>query len=120
MTIGAAHYRRRQAALPDIPAGPESEAELRAEIANALRRMGWHVVDTSQDRPARGGLCGFPDLIAFRIGRTLLIETKHGKEKLNAGQQVFAARVATHLDPRSLLYCVARSLDDVRATLGLS
>jgi hypothetical protein len=101
-------------------ARPKSEAALRAEICKALRQMGWKAVDTSQDTPARGGLAGFPDLIAFKRGRTVLIETKFGGNKLTDDQEKFGADIAQHLDPRSLNYCVARTLDDVLRALGLT
>jgi hypothetical protein len=100
--------------------GPTNEAALRAEICKALRQMGWKAIDTSQDTPARGGMAGFPDIIAFKRGRTLLIETKHGRNDLNESQQKFGTDIAQHLDPRTLHYCVARSLDDVLRVLGLT
>lgn len=101
-------------------AGPTSEAALRAEICKSLRQMGWKAIDTSQDTPARGGLAGFPDIIAFKRGRTLLIETKHGKNQLTDDQSKFGIDIAQHLDPRTLNYCVARTLDDVLRVLGLT
>lgn len=116
-TQAASEARQRNAALKALT--PQSEAELRRHICDALRQMGWHAVDTSQDTPARGGLRGFPDLIAFKLGRTLLIETKHGRNDLRDGQRDFAREIDSHCDPRSLVYCVARSLDDVLAALGL-
>lgn len=116
-TQAASEARQRNAALKALT--PQSEAELRRHICDALRQMGWHAVDTSQDTPARGGLRGFPDLIAFKLGRTLLIETKHGRNDLRDGQRDFAREIDSHCDPRSLVYCVARSLDDVLSALGL-
>jgi hypothetical protein len=101
-------------------AQPASEAALRAEICKSLRQMGWKAIDTSQDTPARGGMKGFPDIIAFKRGRTVLIETKHGKNQLNDSQEEFRADIAQHVDPRTLTYCVARTLDDVLRALGLA
>jgi len=105
--------------LEVLRSAPVSEAALRAEIVAALRQMGWHAVDTSQDTAARGGLRGFPDLIAFKRGGTLLIETKHGRNDLNEAQLRFGAAIAQHCDPRTLIYCTARSVDDVLSALGL-
>jgi hypothetical protein len=96
-----------------------NEAELRAEIRAALRQLGWQVVDTSQDRVARGGLRSFPDLWCARQDRTLLIETKHGRNDLSAGQREFADQLAAHTGPH-LIYCCARSVDDVLQVLGVS
>lgn len=116
-TQAASEARQRNAALEALT--PQSEAELRRHICDALRQMGWHAVDTSQDTPARGGLRGLPDLIAFKLGRTLLIETKHGRNDLSDAQVKFGAAIAQHTDPRTLIYCTARSVDDVLAALGL-
>lgn len=121
----SAHHKPSQRTLKSVQAElaristPASEAALRAEICAALRQMGWKAIDTSQDTPARGGLAGFPDIIAFRRGRTLLIEAKHGRNDLSDAQVQFGASIAQHCDPRSLVYCVARRLDDVLAALGL-
>lgn len=114
----AATLKRVQAEILEY-ARPANEAALRAQIVAALRQMGWHAVDTSQDTPARGGMRGFPDLIAFKRGRTLLVETKHGKNDLNDSQVKFGAAIAQHCDPRTLIYCTARSIDDVLNALGL-
>lgn len=64
-------------------------------------------------------LAGFPDIIAFKLGRTLLIETKHGRNDLTDAQVQFGSEIAQHCDPRTLVYCVARRLDDVLSALGL-
>jgi hypothetical protein len=125
MTRPSPHHKPRAATLKRVRmeileyTRPANEAALRAEIVAALRQMGWKAIDTSQDTPARGGMRGFPDLIAFRRGRTLLIETKHGRNDLNDAQVQFGAEIAEHLDPRTLVYIVARSLDDVLGALGL-
>ena len=121
----SAHHKPSQRTLKSVQAElaristPASEAALRAEICTALRQMGWKAVDTSQDTPARGGLAGFPDIIAFKRGRTLLIETKYGKNELTDAQVRFGSGIAQHCDPRSLVYCVARSLDDALKAMGL-
>lgn len=116
-TQAAREARERRAAMQAME--PANEAELRRRICEALRQMGWHAVDTSQDSAARGGLRGFPDLIAFKRGRTLLIETKHGRNGLNESQVKFGAAIAQHTDPRTLIYCTVRSVDDVLRALGL-
>lgn len=121
----AAHHRPTSCTLRSVRAElerlskPANEAALREDICGALRQMGWKAIDTSQDTPARGGLAGFPDIIAFKRGRTLLVETKHGKNDLTDAQVRFGSDIAQHLDPRSLVYCVARSLDDVLRALGM-
>lgn len=116
-TRAAVAERERRRALAEL--SPKSEAELRAIIRDALRQMGWMVRDLSQRKRVEGGLTDMPDLIAWKHGRTLMIETKHGRNDLRAGQRDFAREIDSHCDPRSLVYCVARSLDDVLSALGL-
>jgi hypothetical protein len=95
-----------------------NEAALRCDIRDTLRKMDWLVVDTSQDKKARGGLRSFPDLVCFKNDRTMLVETKFGKNDLANGQLDFADRISAHTGSH-LIYCVARSLDDVLQAIGL-
>ena len=53
------------------------------EIMNALRDGGWVVWDSH----TLGG--GFPDCIAFKDGRTVLVECKMPGKKLNRKEQEF-------------------------------
>lgn len=57
------------------------------EIANALRKLGWLVIDLS------GVGRGVPDLLAHRpaTGRTVLIEVKTAKGKLTPLQEALIA-----------------------------
>jgi hypothetical protein len=96
-----------------------NEAKLRAHIANSLRKMGWLVVDTSQDKQVRGGLADFPDLVCNKHGRTLYVEAKHGRNQPSEGQLEFRAKLEPHLSP-TLMHCFAWSWDDVSRTLGLT
>lgn len=116
-TQAAREARERNAALKAL--GPKNEAELRQCIIAALRQMGWVARDLSQRRKVEGGLKDLPDIFAWKRGRTLMIETKHGANDLRDGQARFASDIAPHCDPRTLIYCVARSLDDVLRALGL-
>ncbi len=59
---------------------------------------------------------GFPDVIAFKHGVTLLMEIKSQKGKLRPEQQEFADKISAHTAP-TLIYLVARSLKDVLETL---
>ena len=81
--------------------------------------MGWVARDLSQRHAVEGGLRDMPDIFAFKLGRTLMIETKYGRNDLRDGQERFAADIAPHCDPRTLIYCTARSVDDVLRALGL-
>lgn len=113
----AKEARERQKIIGQL--APANEAELRKVICNALRQMGWMVRDLSQRRKVEGGLMDVPDIFAWKAGRTLMIETKSGRNKLREGQARFGAEIAQHCDPRSMIYVVAYSMDDVLAALGL-
>lgn len=113
----AKQERERQKILGQL--APANEAALRKIICDGLRQMGWMVRDVSQRRKVEGGLMDAPDIFAWKAGRTLLIETKSGKNKLREGQARFGAEIAPHCDPRTLIYCVAHSMDDVLSALGL-
>lgn len=76
-----------------------------AEIAQAFRRLGWTVHDTSQV----GG--GFPDLVVANGGVNLLVEVKDGAKppsarKLTPAEQEFHARWRGRV-------VVIKSVDDV-------
>jgi hypothetical protein len=117
-TQSAREARERKAVLSALE--PRNEAELRATIRDCLRQMGWMVRDLSQRRRVEGGLADMPDIVAFKHGRTLMIETKHGRNDLRDGQREFAACIEPHCNPQSLIYCTARSMDDVLVALGLA
>lgn len=57
------------------------------EIVDALRRCGWEWLDTT-----RVG-CGFPDGIAWKPGKTRLVEIKTATGKLTPDQEKFHQRV---------------------------
>lgn len=116
--VQAAREARERKAVMDALA-PKDEAELRRRIIDALRQMGWMCRDLSQRRKVEGGLKDLPDIFAWKRGRTLMIETKHGRNDLRDGQREFASELAPHTDPRTLIYCTARSVDDVLSALGL-
>ena len=59
-----------------------------AQIMRALRRAGWAVHDTSR----LGG--GFPDLVAGRDGRVVLIEVKDGAKRLTPAEFLCARKFA--------------------------
>lgn len=116
-TQAAREARERAAVMAALE--PKNEAELRGRICDALRQMGWVARDLSQRRKVEGGLRDLPDIFAWKAGRTLMIETKHGGNDLRDGQARFASEIEPHTDPRTLIYCKARSVDDVLRALGM-
>ena len=88
------------------------ERQIQKAIVELLRRLGWHVVVFSSYRGVNQSIAGWPDVVAFRNEKTLLIECKSERGKLRAAQQRFARAVAPHLGPH-LRYIVARSVEDV-------
>lgn len=56
---------------------------------------------------------GFSDLIVISSGRVLFIEIKSAAGRLSTRQQEFRDAIKAH----GLPWCMARSVDDVRAAL---
>ena len=90
----------------------DSEAEIKAGIKDALRRAGWKLFDSADNRRVRKQLAGLPDLVCFRHGVTLLIEAKSATGRLEPSQLMFREIIKGHTGA-SLLYCVARGIDDL-------
>lgn len=78
-----------------------------AELADALRRLGWDVRDTS-NCPSEPGIA---DLSCTRRGRHAWVECKTPRGRLSAAQRAFRARVLAAGDE----YVVLRGIDDVVA-----
>lgn len=74
------------------------------EIVDALRRLGWDVIDAhqfAQECP------GFPDLIAARLGVVLFIEVKVGVKGLTVDEEIFWTRHEAYLPLR-----IVRTVED--------
>lgn len=78
-----------------------------ADIADAFRRMGWSVADTSRI----GG--GFPDLCIAKRGITVLIEVKAKNGKLRKSQIDFA------VDWHGMIFN-CRTIDDVATVSAMA
>ena len=96
---------------------PLTESQIQSATVEALQRSGWEVTITSQDRPARGGLPGLPDVIAVRDDRVLFIECKTAKGRLLPSQRKWRDRHLPHLGDH-VQYVVVRDPADVEAWLG--
>ena len=93
------------------------ESTIQAQIVAYLRAAGWYVRTFSQDRAVRRQMAGFPDVVAFRFGTTLLVEVKAPGGKRRQAQREFAVDLMPHLAD-TLRYVVARRLEDVVHVLG--
>jgi len=94
------------------PLSDRSEAEILASVTEYLRKSGWLVIVTSQDKATRHQIAGLPDRIAIKHDRVLFIEGKAKKGQLRPSQKIFAFALSPHLGDH-VIYLVARSLDDV-------
>ena len=94
-----------------------TESRIQAEIVAYLEVKGWDVHVFSSDRKRRRQLAGWPDIVAFRYGVTLLVEVKTDLGRLRPAQLQFAAGLEPHLWS-TLRYVVARDLADVAHELG--
>lgn len=91
-----------------------SERNIQHAIVARLRWHGWMVRELSQPRAVSGELIGVPDVIAWKMGHTLLIEVKRRGGKRRPSQTQFAEEIQAH---RSLtLMCVLA--DDVDEFAG--
>lgn len=69
-----------------------------------LRWHGWMVREISQPHAVYGELSGFPDVIAFKAGHTLLVECKRPGGKTRKSQDIFFSQIERH--ERITLVCV--------------
>lgn len=102
---------------PGVTALEPSEAQIQRAIVDLLNYLGFLVIETSQVSAVARGLIGTPDVLAFKkidehTTVLLLCEVKSRTGKLRPSQQLFADRAKEHLSD-TMIYCVARSTDDV-------
>lgn len=98
---------RRSFRLPFDPTAALTHTDLVRMITQYLRLRQWFVCQTP--RGGIQGLPGFPDVIAFRQARCLLVEAKVGKDALDYYQLRFKAS----LERAGFSVVEARSLQDV-------
>ena len=91
-----------------------SERNIQQAIVARLRWHGWMVRELSQPRAVSGELVGVPDVIAWKLGHTLLIEVKRRGGKRRPSQTQFADEIQVHR--RLTLMCVLA--DDVDEFAG--
>ena len=96
---------------------PLTESQIQSAAVDALKMSGWETTVTSQDKPARGGLLGLPDVIAVRDDHVLFIECKTAKGRLRQKQRKWHDRHAPHFGAH-VQYIVVRDPADVEAWLG--
>lgn len=85
-----------------------SERYVQRQIILYLRKFGWLVVNTSGAWRSARGMTGFPDIIAFGWGNTLLIECKAKDGQLRPKQKQFLKKMDPHIGKR-ISYNVVRA-----------
>ena len=100
---------RRAFALPFDPTAALTHADLVRQVVQYLRLRQWLVVQTP--RGGIPGVPGFPDVIAFKDARVLLVEAKVGADKLD----YYQVRMKASLERAGFAVVEARSLQDVIA-----
>jgi len=86
-----------------------TERNVQGAIVARLRWKGWVVRELSQPAPVHGELVGVPDVVAWKLGHTLLIECKRPGGRARPSQLQFFAEIEPH--ERPTLLCVL--VDDV-------
>lgn len=77
---------------------PTSERYVQRQVILYLRKFGWHTVNTSGAWRAARGMAGFPDVVAFKAGNTLLVECKSVTGELRPAQKKFHERLKPHVE----------------------
>lgn len=95
---------------------PISERSIQSAIVDRLRWHGWVVRELSQPRAVFGELIGVPDVIAWKMGHTLLIECKSKRGKLRESQIAFFDEIEPHI-ATTLQYAMANDVDRFAAWL---
>ena len=103
-----ARYQQAHGYEPD----EQKESEIQRGHIAFLREAGWLVRSMSQRRRVEGDLVGFPDVIAFRFGVTLLIEEKAPGGRIRKEQSEFKDELKLH-EAATLIYLYKPSLDDL-------
>ena len=79
--------------MPKREIKPTSERYVQRQVILYLRKFGWHAINTSGAWRAARGMAGFPDIIAFKTGSTILIECKSATGELRPAQEKFKKRL---------------------------
>jgi len=87
---------------------PTSERYVQRQVVLFLRRFGWFTVNTSGSWKSARGMSGFPDVIAFKNGVTLLIECKPEGGELRQSQVRFRDKIIRQSHD-TLVYRIVRA-----------
>lgn len=99
MTSGRAALRKRI-----------TERNIQDAVVAWLRWHGWMVRELSQPRAVTRELVGVPDVIAFKLGVTLLIECKRPGGGLRPSQRQFINEIEPH-QRETLVHLVVSDID---------
>lgn len=88
-----------------------TERNVQGAVVDRLRWHGWVVRELSQPVPVHGELIGVPDVIAWKMGVTLLIECKRPGGRARPSQVQFADEIEPHLR-LSLNYVLVDDVDN--------
>lgn len=94
--------------------GITSEAAFQTLVVDALRRMGWVVIEMKDTRTIEVGI---PDLLCFRENRGQMIELKIGKRPLSAGQKRWRER---RVPPGTIVPTIHNTTEEWNALMEIS
>lgn len=93
------------------PRSSATEREVQDAIVARLRVHGWMVRELSQPQAVRGELVGVPDIVAWKLGVTLLVECKRPyRSVVRPSQLAFEREIRPH-ESRTLRYIRTSDVD---------
>ncbi len=90
---------------------------MQGAIVDLLRWHGWMVRELSQSQAVRGELVGVPDIVAWKLGVTLLVECKRPGGRVRPSQVTFSVDIQPHLAD-TLRYVLSSDVDEFAARLA--
>jgi hypothetical protein len=78
------------------PRSNATERNVQDAIVARLRVHGWMVRELSQPQAVRGELVGVPDIVAWKMGVTMLVECKRPGGRVRPSQLSFEREIRSH------------------------
>ncbi len=94
-----------------VPQQQLTHEQLEVQIIDYLRLMHWVAFRTHYGQHYQPIIPGWPDVVAFKAGRTMFVEVKVGRDVVRPKQEAIAMLIKS----AGITVLEARSIEDVRA-----